>query len=299
MRISITSVAVLTILVAVIIAEPDIIQHSKRQTRATSPELRRELTTAFQYSTAAVLPQLPGAPLECVVCDPIFLPQSRVLATFLSIIPSARGHVSRDDLNKRVILGFSGTTDPVAALQDLDTYQQVWPTDIKGSKVHRGFLTSYMSVINQFLPPLEEAMAGECKGYQVSVVGHSLGGAQAVLAAVDLKRRHPDWNIKVFPSGKPRVGNEAWARYVNSINLPIHRLVAKRDPAPLLLSREMGFVHETGETWITPNGDWVQCKSFENSVGEDETCSNSMPVLLTGITDHVFSYPGSFGNPKR
>ncbi|KAI8867950.1 alpha/beta-hydrolase, partial [Ramicandelaber brevisporus] len=190
---------------------------------------------------------------------------------------SARGIVARDDLNKRLVLGFSGTTDPVAALQDLDLFKEAWPTDVDGSRVHQGFLRSYQSVVDQFLPHVEAALEGDCKGYQVSVVGHSLGGAQALLAAVDLKRRHPDWNIKVYPSGKPRIGNEAWARYVNSLNLPIYRLTAKRDQVPRIPLRSWGFVHETGETWITPGGDWIQCDTFENGLGEDQSCIDSVP----------------------
>ncbi|KAI8867115.1 alpha/beta-hydrolase, partial [Ramicandelaber brevisporus] len=174
---------------------------------------------------------------------------SKVLAYFINIVPSVRGFVGRDDANKRIVLGFSGTTDPVGALEDLDIIQQAWPTDVPGSKVHQGFLVSYQSAIGQFLPPLEKAMAGECKGYQLSVVGHSLGGAQAMIAAVDLKRRHPDWNINVFPSGKPRVGNEAWARYVNGLGMPIHRLIAKWDQVPRIPLRSWGYVHETGEVW--------------------------------------------------
>ncbi|KAI8867062.1 alpha/beta-hydrolase, partial [Ramicandelaber brevisporus] len=187
------------------------------------------------------------------------------------------GLVARDDLNRRVVLGFSGTTDPIALLQSLDASLAPWPADVPGSRVYSGFLASYLSVVGQFLPPLEAAMAGDCKGYQVFVVGHSQGGAHAMFAAVDLKRRHPDWNIAAYPSGKPRVGNDGWARYANSLGMPIRRLVAKSDQVPHLPDRSQGYVHETGEVWITPSGSWVQCEAFDNSVGEDPACSASVP----------------------
>lgn len=46
------------------------------------------------------------------------------------------------------------------------------------------------------------------------VIGHSLGGAMATIAAVDLrvKLRLPD--VRLYTFGSPRVGNEIFSRFV-------------------------------------------------------------------------------------
>jgi predicted lipase len=61
---------------------------------------------------------------------------------------------------------------------------------------------------------------------------HSLGGAQALLAALDLyqrdKRIGPN-NLSIFTVGAPRVGNPTFAYYVDSTDLPFSRSVNDRD----------------------------------------------------------------------
>ena len=49
--------------------------------------------------------------------------------------------------------------------------------------------------------------------------GHSLGGALAKLAAIELRRAHPDrsaLDISCYTFGAPRTGNHAFARDYNA-----------------------------------------------------------------------------------
>lgn len=43
--------------------------------------------------------------------------------------------------------------------------------------------------------------------WHVLFTGHSLGGALATLATLDLKRRHPGTKVTMYNYGSPRVGN--------------------------------------------------------------------------------------------
>ena len=49
------------------------------------------------------------------------------------------------------------------------------------------------------------------------VVGHSLGGAMANLAAVDLAKMMTWASIKVYTVGAPRAGNHAFAKEYNQL----------------------------------------------------------------------------------
>ena len=49
------------------------------------------------------------------------------------------------------------------------------------------------------------------------VTGYSLGGALATLAALEIKQLLQPSSIKLYTFGQPRVGNDAFARYVESI----------------------------------------------------------------------------------
>ncbi|KAI8868422.1 alpha/beta-hydrolase, partial [Ramicandelaber brevisporus] len=86
--------------------------------------------------------------------------------------------------------------------------------------------------------------------YHVWVVGHSLGGAQALAAAVDVIRRHSDWKVSVIPSGQPRLGNPVFVEYVNKLPLTIYRVTNKNDQVPRLPLRSMGYAHVNTEYWI-------------------------------------------------
>jgi predicted lipase len=70
----------------------------------------------------------------------------------------------------------------------------------------------------------------------VTTVGHSLGGAISLLEALYLSRNLPSsTTIKAFLYGQPRVGNPAFANYVDAIsNLKVTRITNKKDPVPIL-----------------------------------------------------------------
>jgi triacylglycerol lipase len=69
------------------------------------------------------------------------------------------------------------------------------------------------------------------------VVGHSLGGALATIAAVDLakklKAEGVDINSRMalYTYGAPKIGDSEWVKYANSImTFRIARVVHWRDP---------------------------------------------------------------------
>ncbi|KAK0484103.1 Alpha/Beta hydrolase protein [Armillaria luteobubalina] len=84
----------------------------------------------------------------------------------------------------------------------------------------------------------------------VTVVGHSLGGAIALLDRVYLDLQLPTVSVSVISYGMPRVGNQAFADYVDA-HVSVSHVNNKKAPMPILLGRFLGFHHSSGEKHIT------------------------------------------------
>ncbi|MCJ1387883.1 hypothetical protein MMC18_000726 [Xylographa bjoerkii] len=123
--------------------------------------------------------------------------------------------------------------------------------------VHLGFMTSWRQTRAEILPQLEEAIK-EYPDYQLTLVGHSLGGAVAALASLEFKAR--GWNPKVTTFGEPRIGNQPLMKYMDDRFLPdgedesssmYRRVTHVDDPVPLLPLEEWGYKMHAGEVFIS------------------------------------------------
>lgn len=102
--------------------------------------------------------------------------------------------------------------------------------------------------------------------YEVTLVGHSLGGAVAALAGLEMRLK--GWNPQVTTFGEPMVGNEQFVKFVNShfqlgeynrstqhdhpeTGQQFHRVTHINDPIPLLPLREWGYAPHAGEIFIS------------------------------------------------
>ena len=57
----------------------------------------------------------------------------------------------------------------------------------------------------------------------------------------------------------PRVGNEAFADYVDAHVADFKHVNNKKDPVPIVPGRFMGFAHPSGEVHIESESEWVAC----------------------------------------
>lgn len=86
---------------------------------------------------------------------------------------------------------------------------------------------------------------------------HSLGGAQAVLAGMDLYQRISTIsgdNLSIYTVGAPRIGNPEFAYYVDSTDIPISRSVHNRDIVPHVPPQSFGYLHPGVEAWDRTSG---------------------------------------------
>jgi len=203
--------------------------------------------------------------------------------------------ISHPPFEKRVIVAFRGTysiantiadlsTNPAeyapfpsdndndsicATVQPEDDKQALLPQLLKqeakrdlapecpNCTVHSGFMTSWRNTRCTIVPHVEKAL-NDFPDYELVLVGHSLGGAVAALAALEFQSR--GWKPKVTTFGEPRIGNLALNKFIdrrfnlNSAdveNALYRRVTHVDDPVPLLPLEEWGYKMHAGEIYIS------------------------------------------------
>ena len=205
----------------------------------------------------------------------------------------------------RIILAFRGTYSVANTIVDLSTVPQEYipyPGDEddeegEGSKglgkrsinpkraectdctVHAGFMTSWRHTRPKLLPYIKE-LVQQYPNYQVTLVGHSLGGAVAALASLDFDAR--GWNPQVTTFGEPRIGNQGLMQYLDktfsdggstNITSRYRRVTHVDDPVPLLPLTEWGYKMHAGEVYISKSELSPEVKDVRYCEGdEDPNC---------------------------
>ncbi|KIJ21153.1 hypothetical protein PAXINDRAFT_165902 [Paxillus involutus ATCC 200175] len=179
-------------------------------------------------------------------------------------------------------------TDVDIFLTNLDS--TLFPGISSSIKVHNGFGDAQASSATDVLAAVKTTMS-KYSTTSITMVGHSLGAAISLLDSVYL----PLWlpagtTFKTIVYGLPRVGNKAFANYVDA-NLHLTHINNKEDPVPILPGRFLGFVHPSGEVHIEDSNEWAACP------GQDNTSKQCIVGDVPGIfesdsSDHNGPYNG-------
>jgi hypothetical protein len=131
----------------------------------------------------------------------------------------------------------------------------------------------------------------------VVVTGHSLGAALALLDSVYLPLHLPaGTRVSMVAYGMPRVGNPAFADYVDamdsadSVTVTVTHINNKKDPIAIVPGLFLGFAHPAGEVHIQDSDNsWVSCPGHDNP---SQLCSvGDVPnVIQSNILDHLGPY---------
>ncbi|KAK7755248.1 hypothetical protein SLS62_002753 [Diatrype stigma] len=177
-----------------------------------------------------------------------------------------------------IVVAFRGTYSITNTVIDLSTIPQEYvpyPSPEDGGDtpprepehkctnctVHMGFLSSWKIARDDVLPHLKQ-LHQQYPEYPLYLIGHSLGGAVAALAALELKVIFGWDNIVVTTFGEPRVGNEGFVKYLDTVFELVdgHKQIEKQtyrrithvdDPVPLLPLSEWGYRSHAGEVFIS------------------------------------------------
>lgn len=213
---------------------------------------------------------------------------------------------------KAILVAFRGTYSITNTVVDLSTVHQKYtpypspdhggdepPTEpdhaCYNCTVHQGFLQSWLTARKLVLPELI-SLREEYPDYPIHLVGHSLGGAVACLAALELKVALGWDNLVVTTYGEPRVGNYHLARFIDQVfgldgheNLEhrsYRRVTHNNDPVPLLPPEEWGYAPHSGEIYITKESLSPSESDVRVCVGDtDPECSNGPDSSAARMTD--------------
>lgn len=230
------------------------------------------------------------------------------------LLSDSCGYIALDHTQHRIIVAFRGTYSIANTIVDLSTIPQEYipyPGNEKSSiphrwlnqyrplttekeyiipactncTVHSGFYLSWSNTRSKILPHISSAHLS-FPAYTLHLVGHSLGGAVAALAGLELKVLHYSPIITTF--GEPRIGNlglRNWLDAVFELNDDIkgpnstsrsssyRRVTHVDDPVPLLPLTEWGFKMHAGEVFIAKGSLVPQKEDLKHCMGdEDDDC---------------------------
>lgn len=115
------------------------------------------------------------------------------------------------------------------------------------------------------------------------MTGHSLGGALSTIAGVSIERAFPGGKVRGIGFASPRVGNPAFAQFVNNaFGDRYKRVTHTADNVPQDLTPAEGYQAVATEYWISRDpaspANIIKCNG-----GEDPNCNNSVGQPNAGI----------------
>lgn len=129
-----------------------------------------------------------------------------------------------------VVIIFRGTRTFKDNESDQDFFQIPYPFVRNVGKTHRGFTCIYQSAREELIGELNKLSTNK----RLFVAGHSLGGALAVLAALDIAVNTGFKNPVVYTYGSPRVADPEFASSFNQTVKNSFRVVNVHDIIPTL-----------------------------------------------------------------
>jgi hypothetical protein len=181
-----------------------------------------------------------------------------------------------------LFVAFRGSCNVRNVLTDIDyandagttrAFAQECELPMEEMLLHRGFVEAYRSLRAPLHGAIEAELEAEGGAMGLVLTGHSMGGAMAMLAALDLAHHKPHLRpVSTYTFAAPRVGDARFARlFSETFPRAEHHwaLQAASDAIPHLPFRAWGFEHPEGVAVLseeTPclrrtgdQGDSVEC----------------------------------------
>lgn len=161
-----------------------------------------------------------------------------------------------DEAEGLLYVVFRGSNQPIDWINNFQFRQQIYPYGDGNQEVkfHRGFMAAYFAVRAEVLKA--------CKAIEVRKIittGHSLGGALAVIAALDIEYNitsQKTEDIAVYTYGAPRVGNEPMVDSFNRRVPDSSRFVYGWDIVTRVPRLWQGFTHVEKEFFLGSRWTW-------------------------------------------
>jgi len=208
--------------------------------------------------------------------------------------------IAHDPSTNSIVVAHQGTdpnnllsilNDAEFGLVDLNTTRFTAASG-KSIQVHQGFQDTFERTADGVLAGVQSGLAST-GATNVLVTGHSLGAAVATLDAMLLTENlDPSISMTTSVFGLPRVGNQAWADFVDSsLGTTLSHITNQNDPVPTVPPEFLGFVQPSQEFHITGVDSTGQATGIIACPGQDnENCSTGNSILDVSIANHLGPY---------
>lgn len=196
--------------------------------------------------------------------------------------------LATNEVTKQHIIAVRGTSNIENAI--VDAAFVLVPDKLSGIDIHQGFLLSARDIYQQLLAEINPE-------YKINTIGHSLGGATALILAMMFDAQ--GYSIaEVITFGQPKVTNISGSRKFKHLN--IKRLVTPKDIVPLMppldpmdLMNFSIFWHQGTEIVLFKNNQYsvltgvnsmMRATSFLNDIpGEQHLSSHFMSSYISSL----------------
>ncbi|KAK4223533.1 Alpha/Beta hydrolase protein [Podospora fimiseda] len=245
-----------------------------------------------QWTAAAScnVPSTPGAKITCGnnECDTLQDHNATVVGSVIGTVLDTRGFVGIDHVDKVIVLSFQGSVSLRTWIVDF-IFAQI-PCDLTfGCLVHTGFFASWLEIASSATALVKQAKAAN-PTYQVVATGYSLGAAVSTIGAGYLRK--DGIPVDLITYGSPRVGNNAFAKFItNQAGLEM-RATHKDDPVARLPPIIFNYRHTSPEYWFDEGSDGIV------TTDEVKVCTGHANIACNGgttgfdLTVHEFYFQG-------
>ena len=216
----------------------------------------------------------PSGPAADFVYKDTLYDSSTDLQGFIGIIAST----------KTIYVVIRGSSSKMNWLDDLEVRKVDYTTYPQcDCNVHNGFYRSALGVSNHTISAVK-TLQNIYPTYSVIVTGHSYGASCGQLLAMELERN--GIKTKLYNFGQPRVGDNKYALFVNTIISEYYRITHNKDMVPHVPPTDGFFYyHSCREIFEDVDGKLTMCSETNC---EDPTCADQYSLIKTNTDDHLY-----------
>ena len=237
----------------------------------------------MKYSSIAYANSTALRTLSCPLCKELkssFAPRAVLSNARLRL----RAFLGFDKRLDATVVVFRGTANPDNWCGNF-MVAQVKPRELGNfpGRVHGGFYAMYLGLRKHLLDELTALLASEGRGKDVFVTGHSLGGALATIAAVDLTRKYPKNAVTMYNFGSPRVGDASFVKYYAATVLRSFRVVNAADPVTEVPLPIMLYKHVPKRVEVSTSeehSEYLGVRTTDSGEKEEEKAPMERPACL-------------------
>jgi len=249
---------------------------------ARTPSVVYEEGEAIEFARLAQLAYCPPARIEAWDCPMCASLSALDVTAFQNSSTDTQAFVAYMPDSDRIMISFRGSVTRLNWILNFDFFKTDAYPHCDGCRVHSGFYRMWTAVEARVTAAVKRLVAAHPSA-KIYLVGHSLGGAMAALAAAHLTYSQNLTVSAVWTYGEPRAGNDAFRRFYNQQAHVSWRVTHWKDPVPHLPLMAMGFRHISTEVFYSENSSaYTVC----DGSGEDPACANGVGLDLFYASDH-------------